>query len=152
MKKNIDFDEIGKRVPYQIPADFFGVITNRTLELARARKKKVIKMRYSIAAASVILILTFGIILNRTNTEEKSAFQRVNRPLDTTVPEPVRLISAPLDCSKISNPVNHPAKIPEEDGSSESLENILLAMNREELSFFIQQLSTEIFIDEIHNN
>jgi hypothetical protein len=156
MKNNTDFEAYGKKVFYKVPPGFFENITGKTLEIAKQRMKKRDKIKrlgYSIAAAaSVMILLTLAIVFNQQKPEQKLVYQHKDRQIDTIAKQPDATNPAFSESIINKSEINRDSANQETDASTENLESILLAMNKEELSFFAEQLSTEVLIDEIHNN
>lgn len=63
MKEEREFEQYGKRLPYQVPDGFFEDISGKTLQLAKRRGKKTKILRLSWlavgVAASVTLLILF---------------------------------------------------------------------------------------------
>ncbi len=67
-----DFSQFGKRLPYNVPADFFNKFPARTLELAKVqnRKPRIATIWYWGVAASVLVLVTTGIFSQSINSEK----------------------------------------------------------------------------------
>ena len=76
MKEEFDFTNVGKRMPYQVPTDFFDKITEITLAEAERRaggeKKHKISMLWALSvAASVTLLLAVGYFVYTGSTKKE---------------------------------------------------------------------------------
>ncbi|MFD2512477.1 hypothetical protein ACFSRY_01250 [Pontibacter locisalis] len=76
MEKEFDFKKVGKRMPYKVPSDFFGNITEETLAEAERRsgnnKRHSSSMWWIVSvAASVILLIAVGYFVYTGKKEEK---------------------------------------------------------------------------------
>ncbi len=69
MNKEFDFDKVGKRLPYKIPGSFLDEFTGNCINMTKKEKKgrsfRVHLWKISFAAASVVLILITGLLLNK---------------------------------------------------------------------------------------
>lgn len=149
--KNI-FDEIGKKVPYGVPDNFFETITERTLVKARKARRKKIWIRTLIpltAAASVLIIITFN-FLSKTQ-------QPVHNEILSKNQMDLKQNDIQLDSLKESNKIiirDTSTKQPKEPNNSvpleseESLESLLAKLSNEELDELSGIISLEIYSDE----
>ena len=77
MKREFDFEEVGKKVPYQLPADFFEKMQDEVLtrvnepenRVLKSSKKRYIKLMPSIIAVAAVLSAVVYIPL-RNHQEE----------------------------------------------------------------------------------
>lgn len=150
MKKEIDFDKIGKQTPYKVPPGFFDEITNRTLEKAKAKERKsIIRRIYTVVsvAATVLIVVSFAVFLN--NSQSK------HQPENVVVAEPVEP-EKPVDDS-ISARSEKVVKTEKQTGKTievkpETLDNLLAEMTDEELRQLADDLNDELFVDELTND
>jgi hypothetical protein len=148
-----EFMEIGKKVPYQVPQDFFDTITEKTLKRAKLRSRnKNIKhlLIWTSAAASVIVILLFsGLVINR--------FPKVQK-LETVVQSNKNLPEIKAEIiqdSAIAFEIE-PDEIERETSSEdiskyqdETFENLLASLTEEELQDLAGQIFAEIYFNEL---
>lgn len=69
MDKEFDFNKVGKKMPYKVPGSFLEDFSDnfilKSKEGKRGRKGRMNVWRISLAAASVIIILFTGLLLNK---------------------------------------------------------------------------------------
>jgi len=68
MNKEFDFDKVGKRLPYKIPGSFLDEFTGNCINMTKEKKGRSFRVhlwKISFAAASVVLILITGLLLNK---------------------------------------------------------------------------------------
>jgi hypothetical protein len=64
MKEDFDFKNIGKRMPYEVPDDFFEEVSDRALveyERRKVRKAKQVHLKTWISAVAVVVVLAGGV-------------------------------------------------------------------------------------------
>jgi len=64
MNEEFDFKQIGKRMPYDVPDDFFDDVSEKTLagyERRNARRATVVRMRRWASAIAAVIVLGGGI-------------------------------------------------------------------------------------------
>lgn len=75
MKKEYDFESIGKRTPYRVPEGFFEEMQNRVLHTAEVKKARVITLpraaMLTVAAAAAVLAVL--LVPGRLQTERAKA-------------------------------------------------------------------------------
>lgn len=154
--KNI-FDEIGRRVPYGVPNNFFDTITEKTLQKAKKEKRKKNLIRFLIpfsAAASILIILTVGLLFKGQLTTEDLVQSQKNRSAIKELKNPDTLNitekNTPADTG-IKTGKGHIQTITKKP-TEETLENLLAQLTNEELSGISESISAEIYIEEINND
>lgn len=155
--KNI-FDEIGRRVPYGVPNNFFDTITEKTLQKAKKEKGKKNLIRFLIpfsAAASILIILTVGLLFKGQLTTKDLVQSQKNTIENKELKNPDTLTitekNTPLDTG-IKTGKEHNQTITEKPLTEETLENLLAQLTNEELSGISESISAEIYIEEINND
>jgi len=150
MNKEFDFDKIGKQTPYQVPAGFFDEITNRTLEKAkeRERKSKIRRIYAAISvAASLLIVVSFAIVLNVRQQKQQPENVVVAEPVKTEKPVVDSVFAKSAEVEKTEKETEKPVAV-----QPETLDNLLAEMTDEELGQLADDLSDELFIDELTND
>ena len=153
MKNEKEFKEIGKKVPYQVPQDFFDTITEKTLKKAKLRSRnRNIKhlLIWTSAAASVIIILLFsGLVINRIpEMENKESIVQNNKNFQELKPEIIQDSAIAFEIE----PGENDQKSFSEDISEyqdETFENLLASLSEEELQALAGQIIAEIYFNEL---
>jgi len=161
-----EFKEIGKKMPYPVPEDFFENITEATLEKARLRERSSGKRRLLVqwlAAAALLTGVVFtGIRMLNPPVKEFSA-GRVE-PLEIATRE---AIVAPQPGTVVPEETISPGKITNSGGNSviespdtpvateensESLEDLLASIPDETLKEWGALLNNDPFFEETEDN
>ena len=158
MEHNMEFDKTGKKLPYKVPDGFFRDFSGKILEQARKREKRkkiiLLVVRLS-AAASVLLLLTLGyIFLPGLREVQSTVADKTTEPVENQAlafkekddPAPSKGRVAETEITTVND------KTTIESRKSENLESLLAELTAEELATLEGFLSTEIYIDELHNN
>lgn len=157
MKEAEDFGKIGKKIPYRVPREFFGGITERTLEKAIRRRKqnKIRLIRSSLAvAATLLLLVTVGYLLFQPGSDPASVAES-KKPVPVKDGSRVAIESDKIAEKKVpdqSIEVKHPAEVQNDPVSTENLDSLLALLTDEELKFFSGLISAEITIEDFHKN
>ena len=153
MKNEKEFKEIGKKVPYQIPQDFFDTITEKTLQKAKLRSRnRNIKhlLIWTSAAASVIVILIFsGLVINRFPKVQKlETVAQSNENLPEVKPEIIRDSAIAFELEPDEND-QEPSSEDISEYQDETFENLLASLTEEELQALAGQIIAEIYFNEL---
>ena len=154
MKGELDFEKIGKKLPYSVPDRFFEDITKLTLEKARLRERKI-KIRkllvlYSSAASVLILIATgFLLLTNKQDQNETTIVKSVTQEkvLQDIQPEEIFQTDT-IEIQIEDEPENQPVLQAHEN----SIDILIAEMSDEELRQLETVVNGELFLDEIINN
>lgn len=115
MKEEFDFTNVGKRMPYQVPSEFFDKITEITLAEAERRagaeKKHQISLLWALSvAASVTLLLAVGYFVYTGSTKEEMVVQSVSKEV------PVAVVPHVSEVPAVSDTMTRPeAKVAEQE-------------------------------------
>ena len=153
MKNEKEFKEIGKKVPYQIPQDFFDTITEKTLQKAKLRSRnRNIKhlLIWTSAAASVIVILIFsGLVINPFPKVQKlETVAQSNENLPEVKPEIIRDSAIAFEIEPDEND-QEPSSEDISEYQDETFENLLASLTEEELQALAGQIIAEIYFNEL---
>ena len=80
MKRDFDFEEVGKKVPYQIPEGFFEEMQRNVLEQTKKRKSRksiVLRLVPVISAAAAVLVAVLFIPFHQDGLNDKPLTQAV---------------------------------------------------------------------------
>lgn len=157
MEKNPFFEKFGKRIPYEVPTNFFNTITEKTLHNARVRRRKAKLQNLSvwISAAAVVLIIMMFTGLNLNWFGEKPQIS----PIVQAEKELSQMMSAENQASfsdsslvtslePVGKKQDYVLGNPEEY-QEETFENLLASLTEEELQIVIGQISAEIYLNEL---
>ena len=86
MKVDNEFQEIGKRIPYEVPEDFFEKITEKTLQQAKLRdqkhrKNRILWQTMSVAASLAAALLLGYMILYPDMKSESNQLAMQSQPI-----------------------------------------------------------------------
>lgn len=157
MKNEDVFEKIGKKVPYEVPADFFDMITEKTLANAKRRQRNF-KTRHLIiwtsVAASVVVIMVFaGLNFNRfRQMEERATFVQAEENIPSEISgRSLGIFSDSVPVSDLKNDETEQFPLSEksEELQSETLENLIASLSDEELRFLAGQIYAELYLNEL---
>jgi hypothetical protein len=153
MKNEKEFKEIGKKVHYQVPQDFFDTITEKTLKKAKLRSRdRNIKhlLIWTSAAASVIFILLFsGVVNNRIpEMENTETIVQSNENPPEIKPEILQDSAIAFEIEAGENN-QEPFSEDKSEYHNETFENLLASLTEEELQALAGQIIAEIYFNEL---
>lgn len=134
MKENIEFEKIGRNIPYEVPEGFFENVSQKTLRLIKQRElhqKKVFVTRMVAAAASLAVLVTMAFFLSRSgvNSDRKElTAQRIESPKGSERPISE---NTPNESRKILSEKSNAEKPPIHSG--EKIDDILSDLSEEDL-------------------
>ena len=154
MQENNDFQGIGKKTPYKVPASFFENISEKTLLKAKQReqkrKKSMALWRTMAVAASVVAVFFLGTIISDPDIKQETSpmvrdIQSVEQQLIQN--EEIVKHSEDIEIKKaIPEKVNGSTIVEEKD--SEKIGDILADLSDEELLQLAAMYKTDPFISE----
>lgn len=152
MKPKDEFQEIGKKLPYDVPTDFFDQFSEKALQRARQREqhhKKVVFLWRSLAVAAAFVAVAFlgFLIPDNGNSEGVLGFQK-KQVEETVAPEQNKEITEQAivvieEVAKESTP---------EIASDEDVNDVLADLSDDELMQLAAMFKADPFIEEAHNN
>jgi hypothetical protein len=153
MKNEKEFKEIGKKVHYQVPQDFFDTITEKTLKKAKLRSRdRNIKhlLIWTSAAASVIFILLFSSVVNNRIPEMENTETTVQSNENPPEIKPEILQDSAI-AFEIEAGENNQEPFSEDKSEyhNETFENLLASLTEEELQALAGQIIAEIYFNEL---
>lgn len=93
MKKEFDFDDIGKQTPYRTPEGFFEDVQRKVIERAEVRQQRKPRMKLIISAAVAMAAILTGLLfvpplrqMNTTMPPSSSDALAVDKSISTTEP------------------------------------------------------------------
>jgi hypothetical protein len=151
MEPTDEFQDIGKKIPYQVPNDFFDQISAKTLE--RAKQQKIgpniqLVIWRSVAVAATLAAIVFLGFLMRDNEKppEIATVQPINKPEPT--------YSSGREQKNQELPVVEPVKkdAPRKLSSgiknTEDMNDVLADLSDEELMQLAAMYQSDLFMDE----
>lgn len=147
MKKEFDFDKIGKQTSYKVPGGFFDEITSRTLEKAKERERRAkIRRIYTAVsvAASLLIVISVALFLKTGRPDIQPENVVVVQPAE---PEKPVVDSIETNTTEPVQPKKE-AEMPMIE-KPETLDHLLTEMTDEELVALANDLSDELFVDEL---
>jgi hypothetical protein len=153
MKNEKEFKEIGKKVHYQVPQDFFDTITEKTLKKAKLRSRdRNIKhlLIWTSAAASVIFILLFSSVVNNRipEMENTETIVQSNENPPEIKPEILQDSAIAFEIEAGENN-QEPFSEDKSEYHNETFENLLASLTEEELQALAGQIIAEIYFNEL---
>jgi len=153
MKKDTEFQEIGKKIPYKVPEDFFENISEKMLMEARKRekghKRKLIVLRTFAVAASLAAVAFLGYLRISSEKPESAQTARI------VAPKPVEQPEQNLKTAKVSDSVEAekpaPVKPAKEIKPDEKITDVLADMSDDELLQMAAMYKTDTFLNESMN-
>ncbi len=159
MNNNSDFEKIGKKMPYYVPAGFFNSITEKTLVEAKQRekalqRKHVFIWRSIATAASLTVLLVFGFQLIHFLTPGKTEQTAQNMSAGPQIEvkhddysESVNQIADKTDFDNIKTEADTINKSMEGEG----INDLLKSLTNEELIELAAVFDTDMFLEETEN-
>jgi len=149
MEPNDEFPEIGKRMPYRAPDDFFENVASKTLLEAKMRERKsrhtVYLWRSLGVAASLAAVGLVGYFMFQNNIKsEVQVVVQDNKPAEQKVEEKIA-IQKPSEILVVQKA---PQKNVAEEKQTENVEEILADLTEEELLQIAAMIKTDPFSGE----
>lgn len=135
MKEDIEFQEIGKRTPYQVPEGFFEHIPGKTLQKVKLREQNhrnhwILWKTMAVAASLAAVVMIGFLISGPEKTENKMIVQ------EQQVESELAIESAPDSLKELMVPIvkkDSVAKMNHESAVQEDITDILSDLSDEEL-------------------
>jgi len=154
MNENDEFQEIGKNLPYKVPAGFFELVSEKLLLKAKQREKrrknKIMIWRTFAVAASLAAVFFLGYFIPDHDIklkskpiviENQSVEQQIIQNQEITEQITVTEIGK-TDPEKVSE------KIIAEETDAEEIDDVLADLSDEELVQLVTMFKTDPFISE----
>jgi len=150
MKQSDEFPEIGKKLPYQEPKDFFDQISAKTLERAkqhkRGQEKRLIFWRSVAVAASLAAIVFLGFLIqNSGRPDEIVNVQEMQADTSIISGQNQQMKKLPI-VEHVKNDVA--VKSAPEIKSTEDMNDVLADLSDEELMQLAAMYKADPFTDE----
>jgi len=154
MKQSEDFPGIGKKLPYQVPNDFFDQISAKTLERAKQQKrsqaKRLIIWRSVAVAASLAAVVFLGFLIQDNQKADEIVTAQKIKPETTIISEQNQPIRELPVVEPAKNDVSE--KHAPETKSTEDMNEVLADLSDEELMQLAAMYKADPFTDETINN
>ncbi|MDD4972549.1 MAG: hypothetical protein PHT07_24220 [Paludibacter sp.] len=161
MKEDINFQKIGKKLPYQVPDGFFEQIPERTLQKAKERTRAhqhhlVLSMALTVIAAAAVILFIFVIPGEKPKPDAHSLLttqenQQIMKPAapekQLTVLEPMAEVTEAVTKVKKTEGNITREEMNHEKEVSENIEDILNDLSDEELLQIAAIYKTDVLID-----
>ena len=150
MKEDIEFEEIGRKMPYKVPKGFFDKISQKTLLLAKQRecksKKIVMALRtFTVAASFSALALLSYFMMEK----EKPMTTLIVAQKQTVVKDTIRQEDVIVKQIAISKPKKvAPVKIVAKEIHQEEITDVLSELSDDELLQLASVYKSDPFIEE----
>lgn len=145
-----EFREIGKKLPYREPVDFFERFSKKTLNVARQRKKtrerRIVIWRSVAVAASISVIVFLGYLIPEGENAEKVIAVRDNQPDTTVVLEQNQQIAELPVVDSVK--MNIAEDVVSQSKTGEDMNDILVDLSDEELMQLAAMFKADLFIEE----
>lgn len=151
MKPINEFQEIGKKLPYQVRGEFFDGLADKTLQKAKTRERDHKKMKFLwrplIAAASLAALFFLGyLIYEPRNPESPHVVQDIYAQKEKMIEKNSENLIAPDKELIKKEAAMKPAP---EILSTENMNNILADLSDEELMQLAAMYKSDPFIEEV---
>ena len=151
MKEDNEFQEIGKKTPYQVPDGFFETLSEKTLQMARLRvqshKKSMVLWRTVAVAASLTGIALAGYFaLDMDTTGTKIMTVQEKRPDSIQAIRPIQEFAKPHMVAEMHRA--KAAKNIEKGNNTEGVNEVIADLSDEELIQLAAMYKTDLFISE----
>lgn len=149
MELNDEFPEIGRKMPYQAPDDFFENVARKTLHGAKMRERKsrhaVYLWRSVAVAASIVALIFIGYFMFQNNIKpEVQVVVQKNKPAEQKVEEKIAI----QKLAEVTVVQKAPLKNAVEEIQIENMEEILADLTEEELLQMAAMIKTDPFSEE----
>jgi anti-sigma-K factor RskA len=151
MEPKDEFRDIGKKLPYQEPKDFFDQISAKTLERAkqhkRGQQKRLIVWRSVALAASLVAVAFLGLLIHNTEKPAEIVTVKEIKPETTIISgqnQQIKelTIAEPVKKAVEKNPVP-------EMKSTENMNDVLVDLSDEELMQLAAMYKSDLFMEEV---
>ncbi|MFA5326760.1 MAG: hypothetical protein WC384_03115 [Prolixibacteraceae bacterium] len=154
MKKDTEFQEIGKKIPYKVPEGFFDELSLKTLAEAKKRSESRRKFRIlwqSVAVAASLTGLAFlgyyfsapekAVVVPVVAEQPKVAKPQVQEVQPEKMAEPQIVVAEKIE----------PEPNPEvaEENSKEDLSDLLAGLSDDDLLQMAAMIKTDPFMEEV---
>ncbi len=164
MNEDFDFKQIGKRMPYQVPDDFFDDVSGKVIaeyERRNARKATFVRLRRWVSAVAAVVVLGGGIWFafyeNKMDSTlaynlrmKDSSIGSMQTAKDSKTPQPKEQRTATLSKRDKATQPGKPIQQKQQTVKTEkpaSLDDDLKSLSKEELEH-LSTFSENDFIDE----
>lgn len=152
MKENIEFQDIGKNIPYKAPDSFFDQISEKTLYKAKLREQAqrrnlTLWKTFTGAAALAAVVLLGYLIYDPAKQVQKPAVQQ-NHSLGQQMIQKPDLLNEPTHAIRKKD---SSAKIIPEVKKTEDVMDVLTDLSDEELMQLAAMYNSDTFIGESLN-
>lgn len=160
-KKDI-FQEIGKKLPYEVPGGFFDHISNETLQNARKRiqkkeKTRVLWLRVVVAASLTALVFfSYYLIENKRpdvvvaeKKQSKLSSQPVPEKTEIMVDEARKAKEKIVEMPAVSQEEVKSQSVQPELKNDESVKDVLADLSDDELVQMVAMIQSDPFMDEV---
>jgi hypothetical protein len=156
MKPDIEFQQIGKEVPYKTPDDFFESITENTLQKAilreqMHRKNNFRRVVFSVAASiAILLFLGYHLMTYREDQSVSNLLSQDTHPATQNIIQKKSVLTDQIAAMETIKTLSSKptAKIVSESLPTEGLNDVLSEMTDEELQQMAAMYKTDPFHEE----
>lgn len=150
MKKNNEFQEIGKRMTYKVPDGFFKQVSEKTLRKAKQReqnhRKSLLLWRTVAVASSLSALALLGYFMFEPGKPEKNLIVQEKQPVTIQILEQKKEISKQSAVDEIKKVI--PENILVKENEVEGISDVLADLTDDELLQMAARFKTDPFIGE----
>lgn len=154
MKQPDEFPEIGKKLPYREPAEFFERFSERTLQQAKLReqnrRRSLVLWRTVVVAASVSALALLGYFMFEPELPESPQIVQEKQPVEQSIikePEIAKQPEIGIEIKK-EDTEKVPEKFVAEEKDTEEIGDVLADLSDEELLQLAAMYQADPFISE----
>lgn len=154
MKQMNEFPEIGKKLPYREPVDFFEGLSEKTLQQAKLReqnrKRNLILWRTLAVAASISALALLGYFMYEPELVESPQIVQEKQPVEIPSVKEQEIAKQPEIGMEIKKEVTEkvPEKTVAERNDTEEIGDVLADLSDEELQQLAAMYKADPFMSE----
>lgn len=150
MKKETEFQEIGKKLPFKTPSGFFEQVSEKTLREAKLRvqnhRKSLMLWRSVALAASLSALALLGYFMFEQDNTVTTQIGQVKQPEKIQLIEPKKEVTEPAKVAEVEKVTAEKTVVKE--NYKEEISDVLADMSDEDLLQLAAMLKTDPFTGE----
>jgi hypothetical protein len=154
MKQLDEFPEIGKKIPYREPVDFFEGLSEKTLQQAKLREQKrrrsLVLWRTLAVAASISALVLLGYFMYEPELVKSHQIVQEKQPVERPLVKEPEVVKQPEIGTEIKKEVTEKVseKTVPEGNDAEEISDVLADLSDEELQQLAAMYKADPFMSE----